>query len=101
MLKLASRPQAGRAAGFSPLFEWAFRPRNPMKNRAPRDLVGRTPRSARDALVPLPGQRYQHHAERQQADEGVPRGPGGPLPSRFFDSVGMGVPPAKLHEKLA
>src|ERR1035438_1856611 len=47
MLKLASRPQAGRAAGFSPLFEWAFRPRNPMKNRAPRDLVGRTPRSTR------------------------------------------------------
>src|ERR1039458_8829878 len=28
--------------------------------------------------VPLPSQRYQHHAECQQADEGVGRGPGGP-----------------------
>src|ERR1035441_9978834 len=41
-------------------------------------MVGRPPWSARDALVPLPGQRYQHHAKRQQADGGVGRGPGGP-----------------------
>src|ERR1035438_799707 len=41
-------------------------------------MVGRTPWSARDALVPLQGLRYQHHAERQQADGGVGRGPGGP-----------------------
>src|ERR1035441_7633891 len=74
-------------AGFSTLLGWAFRPRNSMKNRAPRDLVGRIPRSARDVLVPLPGQRDQHHAERQQADEGGPHGPGGPLPSRFFAPV--------------
>src|ERR1039457_5354332 len=52
-----------------------------MKNRPATltgQMVGRTPWSARDALVPLPGQRYQHHAERQQADGGVGRGPGGP-----------------------
>src|SRR5450631_86344 len=52
-----------------------------MKNRAATrtgQMVGRTPWSARDALVPLPGQRYQDHAERQQADGGVGRGPGGP-----------------------
>src|ERR1017187_519574 len=50
-----------------------------MKNRVATltaQMVGRTPWSARDALVPLPSQRYQHHAERQQADGGVGRGPG-------------------------
>src|ERR1035438_10221050 len=98
MLKLASRPQAGRAAGFSPLFEWAFRPRNPMKNRAPRDLVGRTP-GPRGTPRPAAGPTVLASCRAPKADEGVPRGPGGPLPSRFFDSVGMGVPPAKLHEK--
>src|SRR5450759_5040236 len=41
-------------------------------------MVGRTPRSARDALVPQPVQRYQHLAGCQQADGGVGRGPGGP-----------------------
>src|ERR1019366_10217600 len=41
-------------------------------------VVGRTPWSARDALVPLPAQRYRHLARRQQADGGVGRGPGGP-----------------------
>ena len=40
-------------------------------------LVGRTPWSARDALVPLPGQ-YRLLAEREEADQGVRRGPGGP-----------------------
>jgi hypothetical protein len=122
-----------------------------MKNRVATltaQMVGRTPWSARDALVPLPSQRYHHHAERQQADGGVGRGPGVRLtrlrgcgfstllgwafrprnfmkkggagafacqnldpslsgwqaeapapPTWFFDSVGMGVPPAKLHEK--
>src|ERR1035438_9230231 len=52
-----------------------------MKNRSVTltgQMVGRTPWSARDALVPLPGQRYRHHAVRQQADGGVGRGPGGP-----------------------
>src|ERR1035441_4723617 len=98
MLKLASRPQAGRAAGFSPLFEWAFRPRNPMKNRAPRDLVGRTP-GPRRTPRPAAGPTVLASCRAPKADEGVPRGPGGPLPSRFFDSVGMGVPPAKFHEK--
>ena len=41
-------------------------------------MVGRTPGSARDALVPLPGQRRQHLTRREQADGGVGRGPGGP-----------------------
>ena len=41
-------------------------------------LVGRTTWSARDALVPLPEQRYQHLAGLGQADGGVGRGPGGP-----------------------
>ena len=41
-------------------------------------MVGRTPRSARDALVPQPEQRHQHLTRREQADEGVGRGPGGP-----------------------
>src|ERR1022692_3897906 len=31
-------------------------------------MVGRTPWSARDGLVPLSGQRYRQNAERQQAD---------------------------------
>jgi cytochrome c oxidase assembly protein subunit 15 len=44
----------------------------------PQDAVGRTPWSARDALVPLPERRDQHLAECQQADGGVGRGPGGP-----------------------
>ena len=39
-------------------------------------MVGRTPGSARDALVPQPVQRYQHLAGCQQADGGVGRGPG-------------------------
>src|ERR1035438_10656641 len=46
--------------------------------KTPRLLGGRTPWSARDALVPPPGQRHQHLAGHQQADEGVGRGPGGP-----------------------
>jgi hypothetical protein len=45
-------------------------------------VVGQTPWSGcplgRDALVPLPAQLCQHLAEREQADEGVGRGPGGP-----------------------
>src|ERR1035438_3499235 len=41
-------------------------------------IVGRTPWSARDALVPPPEQRYQLPARRKQADGGVGRGPGGP-----------------------
>jgi hypothetical protein len=44
----------------------------------PALLVGRTPWSARDALVPPPAQRDQHLAKRKQADGGVGRGPGGP-----------------------
>ena len=36
------------------------------------DLVGRTPRSARDPLVPL----FELSADSHQADEGVGRGPG-------------------------
>jgi hypothetical protein len=66
-----------------------------MKNRAATltgQMVGRTPWSARDALVPLPGQRYQHHAERQQADGGVGRGPGGPphhLPEGGFSNLSL------------
>src|ERR1035438_1423924 len=44
----------------------------------PAEVVGRTPWSARDALVPLPGQRYRHLARRERADGGVGRGPGGP-----------------------
>src|ERR1017187_3252739 len=31
-------------------------------------LIGQTPWSARDALVPQPEQRYQHPAKREQAD---------------------------------
>src|ERR1035438_9199648 len=42
------------------------------------EVVGRTPWSARDALVPLPEQRYQHLARREQADGGVGRGQEGP-----------------------
>ena len=41
------------------------------------EFVGRTPWSARDALVPQPEQRYQHPAKREQADGGVGRSPGG------------------------
>src|ERR1019366_9462354 len=41
-------------------------------------LVGRTPWSARDALVPQPEQWGQYLAGCQQADGGVGRGPGGP-----------------------
>jgi hypothetical protein len=43
-------------------------------------MVGRTPWSARDALVPLQGQRYQHHADRQQADGDSP-----PFVNIFFE----------------
>ena len=46
--------------------------------RLPPQMVGRTPRSARDARVPLPESRYQLLAGGQQADGGVGRGPGGP-----------------------
>src|ERR1035441_10341186 len=42
------------------------------------EAVGRTPWSARDALVPHPEQRYRHLASCEQADGGVGRGPGGP-----------------------
>src|ERR1017187_10061446 len=45
------------------------------------ELVGQTPLSARDALVPLPEQRYRHPEKREQADGGVGRSPGG-LPHR-------------------
>ena len=46
-------------------------------------MVGRTPWSARDAPVPLPEQRYQHLAGREQAGGGVGRGPG-VRPTRRF-----------------
>src|ERR1035438_1993697 len=81
--------KVGQTIAFRGLFEWAFGPRIFMKNRATMltgQMVGRTPWSARDALVPLPGQRYQHHAKRQQADGGVGRGPGGP-PHHFLRVV--------------
>src|ERR1035437_10247782 len=42
------------------------------------EVVGQTPRSARDALVPHPEQRGQRLAGCEQADGGVGRGPGGP-----------------------
>jgi gluconolactonase len=44
----------------------------------PVGLMGRTPWSARDALVPQPEQRNRHLAGCQQADGSVGRGPGGP-----------------------
>ena len=53
-------------------------PRTFRPNASLAEVVGRTPWSARDALVPLPEQRYQHIARREQADGGVGRGPGGP-----------------------
>jgi prepilin-type N-terminal cleavage/methylation domain-containing protein len=51
--------------------------------------VGRTPWSARDALVPLPEHRCRHLAGYVQADGGVGRGPGGPPhhPSRAVRGV--------------
>src|ERR1019366_4813194 len=48
------------------------------KTANPAQTVGRTPWSARDALVPRLKQLGQHHAKRAQADGGVGRGPGGP-----------------------
>src|ERR1035438_5845130 len=60
-------PNSNRPPG---LLEWAFFPRNPMKNRC-----------LRWGMLQL--------ASRPEG-----------RPCRwFFDSVGMGVPPAKLHEK--
>src|ERR1035441_6989065 len=58
---------------------------NPMplvfpKTANPAQTVGRTPWSARDALVPRLKQLGQHHAKRAQADGGGGRGPGGPAP---------------------
>src|SRR5674476_1214428 len=44
----------------------------------PAEVVGRTPWSARDALVPHPEQPRRHLAGCKQADGGVGRGPGGP-----------------------
>src|ERR1022692_1327554 len=44
----------------------------------PAEAVGRTPWSARDALVPHPEQRFPHLASCEQADGGGGRGPGGP-----------------------
>src|ERR1035441_697944 len=53
------------------------------KPENPTSIVGRTPWSARDARVPQPGQRYQRHARREQADGGGAPGPrGGPPPPR-------------------
>jgi hypothetical protein len=54
-----------------------------------QEFVGRTPWSARDALVPQPEQRYQHPAKRQQADGGVGRSPGG-LPTINAGNVVVG-----------
>jgi GT2 family glycosyltransferase/glycosyltransferase involved in cell wall biosynthesis len=53
----------------------------------PAEMVGRTPRSARDALVPQPEQRDRHLVRREQADGGVGRGPGGP-PHRLQEFAG-------------
>ena len=48
-------------------------------------LVGRTPRSAADALVGLVGISIQF----EQRDQGVPRGPGGPPhQAQTFEGVG-------------
>src|SRR5271169_6031568 len=41
-------------------------------------LVGRTPRSARDALVPLLPMEIEIRVYAKKADGGVGRGPGGP-----------------------
>src|ERR1035441_8360160 len=78
------------------LFEWAFGPRHPMKNWSSRiggaDPLVRAGRPRRPAGAP------------QDADVVVSAArPGGPPHQAprvwFFDSVGMGVPPAKFHEK--
>ena len=52
-------------------------------------VVGRTPWSARDALVPQPEQPHQHLAGCEQADGGVGRGPGGP-PHHSVHAVVLG-----------
>ena len=41
-------------------------------------IVGQTPWSARDAIVPQPQLKHQPHRRCQQPDQGVGRGPGGP-----------------------
>src|ERR1035441_5555464 len=71
-----------------------------MKNRVATlaaQMVERTPWSARDALVGLLAPRKMLMSLCRLRDQGVrptiPRG-------WFFDSVGMGLRPAKLHEKL-
>src|ERR1019366_733200 len=53
----------------------------------PASLVGRTPWSAADAPVGLLAPRKMLMSLCRLRDEGVPRGPGGPLPSRFFAPV--------------
>jgi hypothetical protein len=60
------------------------------------ELGGADPRSARDAAVPLPAQWGQYLARREQADEGVGRGPGGPPHRAYATSASQAassVPP--------
>src|SRR5665811_2309721 len=80
--------------GFSPLLGWAFGPRNFMKN-CHGDFIATHER-------PWDSQDWHgfpaHFAGNSLPVLSVP-GFGAHSPRWFFDSVGMGVPPAKLHEK--
>ena len=49
-------------------------------------IVGQTPWSARDAIVPQPQLKHQPHRRCQQPDQGVGRGPGGP-PHQHYSLV--------------
>jgi FkbH-like protein len=62
-------------------------------------VVGRTPWSARDALVPQPEQWSQHLGGGQQADGGVGRGPGGP-PHQFRPDYGRMASDLRTPEQI-
>ena len=68
-----------------------------LRTADPAEFVGRTPWSARDALVPLYANDIRH-LQRKQADEGVGRGPGGPTINADWSAMaklsGIGLQPA-------
>jgi len=55
----------------------------------PLVLVGRTPWSARDALVPLPDHWRRPPVRYEEADQGFGRGPGGPPHHSVAASTGL------------
>src|ERR1039457_1127806 len=78
---------------------WAWAPRERKAKSASATMVGRTPRSARDALVPHPAQRGEPPAPSEQADGGVGRGPGGP-PHQFRGIANLSTSLISLTSRL-